>query len=241
MRIAVVSDIHGNLKAFEAVVRDIRTNSPDLVVHAGDLADAGSSPVEIIDRIQDLGWLGVLGNTDEMLVRPETLETFASQSSAPPVLWDAIRDIASATCAELGQERLAWLSTLPMTLALPGVAIVHAMPESCWRAPAASASAAELDVMYGPLGQAFVVFGHTHLPSIQCLEGRLKFLINSGSVGLPYDGDPRASYLLIDEGKPAIRRVEYSVEDEIKALSQCGLPGAEWTVKMLRTSRPQMP
>ena len=54
-------------------------------------------------------------------------------------------------------------------------------------------------------------------------------------------GDPRASYLILEDGVPSIRRVEYNVEKELKALTFCGLPGAEWTAKMLRTSSPQMP
>ena len=73
MRIAIVSDIHGNRTAFEAVLADLRQTSPDLILHGGDLADGGSSPVEIVDRIRDLGWQGVVGNTDEMLFRPESL------------------------------------------------------------------------------------------------------------------------------------------------------------------------
>src|SRR6266851_8608146 len=104
MRVAVVSDIHGNLTAFEAVLADIRQCSPDLVLHGGDLADPGSSPIEIIDRIRDLGWQGVMGNTDEMLVRPSSLEDFASQSSSPPAMWTAIREIAAATRCKLGDE-----------------------------------------------------------------------------------------------------------------------------------------
>jgi predicted phosphodiesterase len=86
VRIAFVSDIHGNRTAFEAVLADLRETSPDLVLHGGDLADSGSSPTEIVDRIRDLGWNGLLGNTDEMHSRPESLEEFASQSSAPPSL-----------------------------------------------------------------------------------------------------------------------------------------------------------
>jgi len=82
MRIAVVSDIHGNLTAFEAVLADLRETSPDLILHGGDLADAGSSPVEIVDRIRDLGWPGVVGNTDEMLVSPQTLEDLAAAQIA---------------------------------------------------------------------------------------------------------------------------------------------------------------
>jgi putative phosphoesterase len=241
MRIAVVSDIHGNLAAFDAVLADIRHASPDLVLHGGDLADSGSSPVEIIDRIRGLGWQGVMGNTDEMLVRPESLEDFARQSSAPPALWSAIREIASATRSKLGEERLAWLRELPMTLTRPGFAIVHASPEDCWRAPAAEATDAELEILYGSLGQPVVVFGHTHRPFIRSIAGHPKLLINTGSVGLSYDGDPRASYLLLDDSTATIRRVEYDIEKELKALSRCGLPGAEWTAKMLRTSAPQMP
>ncbi len=61
MRIAVVSDIHGNLTALEAVLADLQQTSPDLVLHGGDLADGGSSPIEVVDRIRDLGWQGVMG------------------------------------------------------------------------------------------------------------------------------------------------------------------------------------
>jgi predicted phosphodiesterase len=241
MRIAVVSDIHGNLTALEAVLADIRDMSPDLVLQGGDLADPGSNPIEVIDRIRDLGWQGVMGNTDEMLVRPSSLEEFASQSSAPPGLWLAIRRIASATRSMLGDERLAYLHQLPQAATKPGFALVHALPGDCWRAPAAEATDAELQSMYGSLGQPIVVFGHTHLPSIRRLTGHPELLINSGRVGLPYDADPRASYLLLDGSTPSIRRVEYSVEKELLALSSCGLPGAEWTARMLRTSFPQMP
>ena len=67
MGIAILSDIHGNRTAFEAVLSDIRDVSPDIVLHGGDLADGGSSPVEIVDYIRDLGWPGVIGNTDGML------------------------------------------------------------------------------------------------------------------------------------------------------------------------------
>lgn len=241
MRVAVVSDIHGNLTAFEAVLADIRQTSPDLVLHGGDLADSGSSPIDIIDRIRALGWQGVMGNTDEMLVQPDSLENFAAQSSAPPTLWAAIREIASATRSKLGDERLTWLRELPRVQIEETLALVHATPQSCWRAPAAEATDAELEAIYGPLGPPIVAYGHTHRPSIRNIAGHPNLLINTGSVGLPYDGDPRASYLLLEGGKPSIRRVEYNVEKELKALALCGLPGAGWTAKMLRTSSPQMP
>ena len=241
MRVAVVSDIHGNLTAFEAVLADVRQCSPDLVLHGGDLADIGSSPVEIVDHIRSLGWPGVMGNTDEMLVQPDSLEEFARQSSAPPVLWDMIRQIASATRSSLGEKRLAWLSELPRVRTQADFALVHATPESCWRTPPTEATDAELEKLYGSLGRPIVIFGHTHRPLIRNIAGQPRLLINTGSVGLSYDGDPRASYLLLDESIPSIRRVDYNVEKELKALASCGLPGAEWTAIMLRKSSPQMP
>jgi putative phosphoesterase len=241
MKTAILSDIHGNLTAFEAVLADIRRQSPDLVLHGGDLADSGSSPIEIVDRIRHLGWKGVMGNTDEMLVCPESLDDFASQSSAPPALWEAIRQIASATRATLGDERLAWLRGLPRVWTEDTFALVHATPESCWRAPGAEAADAELQAIYGSLCHPVVVFGHTHRPSIRHITGQPRLLMNTGSVGLPYDGDPRASYLIIEGSTPLIQRVEYDLEKELKALSSCGLPGAAWTARMLRTSSPQLP
>jgi putative phosphoesterase len=241
MRVAVVSDIHGNLTAFEAVLADIRQCSPDVVLHGGDLADSGSSPVEMVDYIRSLGWPGVMGNTDEMLVRPESLEEFARQSSAPPILWNTIREIASVTRSLLGEERLAWLSALPLVRAQADFALVHATPESCWRTPPTEATDAELKELYGPLGRPMVIFGHTHRPFIRGIAGQPRLLVNTGSVGLSYDGDPRASYLLLDDGIPSTRRIDYNLEKELKALASCGLPGAEWTATMLRKSSPQLP
>ncbi|HEX6495043.1 MAG TPA: metallophosphoesterase family protein [Acidobacteriaceae bacterium] len=241
MRVAVLSDIHGNLTAFEAVQADLRQTSPDLVLHGGDLADNGSSPAEIVDRIRDLGWQGVMGNTDEMLIMPEALEEFASESSAPAAMWELIRQIASATRSALGNERLAWLRKLPCVHLEEDFALVHASPQSCWRAPGPNATDAELESVYGKLDRPVVIFGHTHVPSIRSIAGHPQLLINTGSVGLPYDGDPRAAYLLLEDGTPSIRRVVYDVARELKSLSSSDLPGAAWTSSMLRTSSPQMP
>jgi putative phosphoesterase len=241
MRVAVLSDIHGNLTAFEAVLADVGQCSPDLVLHGGDLAVGGSSPVEIVDHIRCLGWPGVMGNADEMLVQPDSLEEFARQSSAPPSLWDVIRQIASVTRSSLGAERLAWLSELPRVKTEADFALVHATPESCWQTPPTEATDAELKKLYGSLGRPIVIFGHTHRPFIRGIAGQPRLLINTGSVGLSYDGDPRASYLILDQNVPSIRRVDYDVDRELKALASCGLPGAEWTAAMLRKSSPQMP
>jgi hypothetical protein len=64
---------------------------------------------------------------------------------------------------------------------------------------------------------------------------------NTGSVSLSYDGDPRASYLLLEDSKPSIRRVEYDIDRELKALSTCGFPHSDWIAKTLKSAGPQMP
>ena len=71
MRFAVVTDIHGNLTALEAVIADLEQVGPDLVVQGGDLVAGGHRPVEVLDRVRDRGWPGVQGNTDEMLWKPK--------------------------------------------------------------------------------------------------------------------------------------------------------------------------
>src|SRR5712671_6749612 len=135
MRVAILSDIHGNRTAFEAVLADLQQTTPDLILHGGDLADSGTSPTEIVDRIRDLGWQGVVGNTDEMLFRPESLQEFANQTPQMQPLVAAIEEMAAATCEALGEERLAWLRGLPRIQIHGPMALVHASPESLWRAP----------------------------------------------------------------------------------------------------------
>jgi|ERR1035441_3729981 predicted phosphodiesterase len=239
MRIAIVSDIHGNRTAFEAVLADLRQTAPDLILHGGDLADNGSSPVEIVDRIRTLGWQGVVGNTDEMLFDPESLARFAAPLPHLKSLFDTIEEMAVAARETLGEERLAWLRGLPRVHVQAGLALVHASPESPWRAPMDTAADGDLESVYGPLGRPVVVYGHIHRPYVRGLAGIV--VANSGSVGLPHDGDRRAAYLLLDDSEPSIRRVEYDVDRELKALAECKRPHAGWVARILQSASPQMP
>jgi predicted phosphodiesterase len=239
MRIAVVSDIHGNLTAFEAVLADLRHTAPDLIFHGGDLADGGPGGAAIIDQIRGLGWPGVIGNTDEMLAVPETLEDFASRSPHLENLWTAVREMAAASRELLGEDRLAWLRRLPRLQTRDSMALVHASPASPWRAPGPEAADAEMESTYAPLAKPIIVYGHIHRRYIRSVGGMT--IVNTGSVSLSYDGDPRASYLLLDDGAPEIRRVRYDVEQEIRTLTTLNFPHAEWIAKILRSASPQMP
>lgn len=226
MRTAIVSDVHGNLTALEAVIADVQRQAPDLVLHGGDLALMGAQPAEVIDRVRELGWSGVVGNTDEVLWRPE--ERLRQEQRAPKLhalLRLIFEDYAPATLEMIGEERAAWLRELPLEQRRGEVALMHASPGDLWLAPAPDAGDDALAEVYEPLGAPIAVYGHIHRPYAR--EPRQQLTVaNSGSVGMPWDGDPRASYLLIDDGRAEPIRVEYDVERETALLRDSGYPDA---------------
>jgi hypothetical protein len=147
--------------------------------------------------------------------------------------------IIPATRRALGDDRLAWLMNLPVRWSTDDMIVVHAGPDDPWQSPPANASDAELERTYGPLACRHVVYGHIHEAFVRRLP---TFTVaNSGSVGLPYDGDPRAAYLLLDGDRIEIRRVEYDIEQEIARLFDAGDRYADWQAQMLRTGRPAPP
>ncbi len=233
MRVAIIADIHGNLTALDAVLADLRQQKPDVVYHGGDLAFGGCNPSEIIDCIAQAGWKGVLGNTDEMLwdssARPALEVAAPKLKSLFKVLFDSA---GPATCRMIGETRLAWLRVLPKELRYENLALMHASPGNLWRAPTDTAEDAELQNTYAPLNAEIVVYCHIHRPFIRKVGSMT--VCNTGSVGAPYDGDPRASYLMIDNGKPAIRRVAYDVEKEVGRLLASDYPYKEWIAEMRR-------
>ena len=239
MRLAVVSDIHGNLTALDAVLADLRETSPDLILHGGDLTHGGANPVEVLDRVRDLGWAGVVGNTDELLFRPESLTEFGSRLPQLQALWDVIEEMAAVEREWLGEGRLAWLRGLPFKQVHGPMALVHAGADSCWKAPMPEAADEELSKVYSQLGQPVAVYAHVHRSFVRTVSSMT--VVNTGSVSMSHDGDRRASYLLLDDSVPTIRRVEYDVDREVKALAGCGLPHADWIARILESARPQMP
>jgi diadenosine tetraphosphatase ApaH/serine/threonine PP2A family protein phosphatase len=218
------------------VIADIERRSPDLVLHGGDLALMGPEPAEVVDRIRDLGWPGVVGNTDELLWRPEEKARQVERAPKLRPLLDLLFDAYAPVTSELlGEERVAWLRALPAEQRVEDLCVVHAAPGDLWRAPMADAPDFEFLVAYAGCESAEVAYGHIHTPHVRDLGSFT--VANSGSVGMPWDGDPRASYLLIDEGRPEVVRVEYDAERAAALLAPKRYPDAERLGRMLREGR----
>jgi predicted phosphodiesterase len=233
VRTAIVADIHGNLTALEAVVADIERRAPDQVVHGGDLALAGAQPAEVVDRVRELDWPGVVGNVDDLLWNPGQLQVQLDRApKLAKLLHLLFETYAPATRALLGEERLAWLRDLPGEHREDDIRVLHASPGDLWRAPMPDAPDGELLGTYGPANRDIVVYGHIHLPYVRRLESLT--VANTGSVGNPFDGDPRASYLLVEDGEPETIRVEYDLEREASIVLGSGYPDAARIAEMRR-------
>lgn len=224
MRIAIVSDIHGNLPALEAILDDLDEVRPGLVVQGGDLALGGPHPVEVVDRIRELGWPGVLGNTDAVL---------ADERTIPEQARGFVAQAAARSREMLGAERVAWLTRQPMEWRGEGVALVHAVPGDCWAIVTHDASEDRLRETYGPLGVPVAVYGHIHHAYVRRLDGLT--VVNSGSLSLSLDGDVRATYVVIEDGHIEHRRVAYDVERVASDLLVMGYPNAAAYANWLRT------
>jgi diadenosine tetraphosphatase ApaH/serine/threonine PP2A family protein phosphatase len=205
------------------------------VLQGGDLVVGGARPAEVIDRIRELAWAGVVGNTDEVLWAPEKFEEQVKRAPKLRELLEILFHDFAATRDRLTDEHVRWLQALPPVWRNEEIALTHASPGDLWQAPMPDCDPQQLIATYSGLGSAVVVYGHIHRPYVRQVPGFV--LANSGSVGMPYDGDPRASYLLIEDGNVTIRRVEYDVEAEIQQLHSSGYPRAAWLAEIRRQAK----
>jgi predicted phosphodiesterase len=232
MRIALLSDVHGNLPAFEAVLGDVEEESVEEVWCLGDLVGYGAEPDGCVELARNHCDLSLAGNHDLVVTGDIPISDF-SASAAAAARW---------TQETIGAEALAYLKRLEP--ADPGrePALYHASPRdpvweyvlSTWQAEECIAA---MEPRVGAIGHSHVALyfqaqagGETtgaQTPdgtSLDASEGR--WLINPGAVGQPRDGDPRAAWLLLDTSAWNVewRRVEYPVEEAAKAITEAGLP-----------------
>lgn len=229
MRIAVLSDIHANLVALDAVLA--HAGEVDAVWHLGDVVGYGPDPDGVVARLIEVGAIGVRGNHD------------AAALGGPEIEWfnpDARRAI-EWTRGRIEEATRAWLAAQPERREEDGVILVHGSPrEPIWEyVTSVPVARANLVAMPGRIG----LHGHTHLPvafveddghvevvspgdgSVLALGGR-RALLNPGSVGQARDGDPTAAYLILDLDASEVHwhRVAYDIEAVQAEMREAGLP-----------------
>jgi putative phosphoesterase len=244
-RIAVLSDVHGNLVALEAVLKQIKKDRPDAVLVAGDLVMNGPDPNGTVDALRSLegdGALIVSGNTDIAVGDFD-------YGSAYPQYQDGVPDTITAAAEwahdELGDEQLDWLRRLPSERRMRTeddtlVLVVHASPGSQTRGFDQALDANIVFERAAATDARIICVGHTHVPEVRDLGW--KVIVNDGSAGYVFDGDPTASWAMVTvaggEASAVIRRTEYDVLTVANAISARGLPGDVYRAATVRTGKP---
>ena len=232
MRVAVLSDVHANLHALEAVLREVDAGAFDAIWFLGDLVGYGPKPNECAALLQERAAICLAGNHDLVVLGKIPIDEFAGEAGAA----------ARWTQTVLADETRAFLEALEPRSAAPGAELFHASPrDPVWEYVLGDdAAEAAFALTQAPL----VLVGHSHValeisngddlrgeqaPAGTQLElGRLRRLLNPGSVGQPRDGDPRAAWLEIDNAsaRATFRRTNYPVEQTQAEMRARGLPEA---------------
>ncbi len=229
MRVAILSDIHGNLIALDAVLAKV--GSVDAVWHLGDVVGYGPEPDAVVDRLSTLGATGVRGNHDAAAAGGNEIDWFNPDARAA-MEW---------TRETISGSTRAWLEALPQRRVDGDFTLVHGSPrDPIWEyvtsAALARAGLSAISTEHG-------LHGHTHVPvAFTQVDGRMRTLapragntvalgegrtlLNPGSVGQPRDGDPRASYMVIDTdaGTATWGRADYDIDAVVKMIRAAGLP-----------------
>jgi putative phosphoesterase len=239
MRMALFSDIHSNEHALEAVLADMAQRGIDQMVCLGDITMKGPLPKQCVDRVRALGCPVVLGNTDGCY-HPDSHPTLFPPQNESQVA--ARQDFERHERALTADDR-AWLTSFPLTYTTTvegnRLDLFHAVPHHNYLLVMPWASNAELGALRLSDDTQISAFGHSHRPFIRYVEGRL--VINTGSVGAPFDGDPRASYALLDFDHgttcATLIRVPYDSEAAIKVAQDVGMSGWELFAHTARTGQ----
>lgn len=235
MRIAILSDIHGNLVGLDACLADLHAQGgADVIVAAGDLCLDGPKPKRVLQRLQEIGAKCVRGNTERFICDPDSALSELSEADRKQISWAR---------SEIGEKWLAWLAQLPFSQRFGEpeneLLVVHANPASDNEHLWPDADDATLERLIGDEKAAVIAFGHLHLPYVRVWRG--KVLVNVASAGLPKDGDPRAGYAILTQcsggWEVKHRRVAFDVKKVATQLADCGIPESAELISTLRRHR----
>jgi len=232
MRIAVLSDIHGNLEALKEVLADLDRRDVDKTVSLGDNVGYGPEPEAVVRTLRDRNIPSVMGNHEWALGRPENLGWFNPAARESLVRTEALMSEATLSCCR----------SLPASLTLEGCRFVHGLPPDDVLTYLFQADAVELERTLTAMEEETCFVGHTHgLLLVEVGEGGLETgrlgeglhelregrrLINAGSVGQPRDGDNRAKYVIWDPEARAleVRFVPYDIRRTAEGIVAAGIP-----------------
>ena len=237
MKVAVISDVHANLEALEAVLADARANGAETFWCLGDIVGYGADPDAVVETIRALGSPAVAGNHDWAACGLTSTRQFNRHAAAA----------AEWTARTMKPENLDWLKALPLVERVEGVLLVHATPSepAAWHYCMVVEDAIDEMESYR---EDLCLIGHSHVPGaferhddevrytraeeLVLRPGR-QYMVNVGSVGQPRDGDKRAAYALYDTVECRIRhvRVEYPIAAAQAKIIAAGLP--QWLASRL--------
>lgn len=232
MRIALLSDVHSNLAALEAVLAHAKGQRYEAVWHLGDVVGYGPDPDAVIARMIEEGAVGVMGNHDAAVAGIIGLEAF-NERAAEAARW---------TMGAVSKASLAYLSALPRMVEDGLYTRIHGTANDPMWEYLSTYDAAQRH--FESVRTPYSVVGHTHLPLVvresegggveatapedgECVElGERPVCVNPGGVGQPRDGDPRCSYALLDNEACTVtfHRVEYDIAETQRRMRECGLP-----------------
>jgi putative phosphoesterase len=233
LRVAILSDIHGNAVALEACLSDLAAEGgADRIVAAGDLCMDGPRPRRVLKRLKEIGAAVVRGNTDRMIALEDPAQY--DEDDRDGIMWQR---------GALGQDWVAWLGATPRTLAIgddaDGLLVCHATPKSDDEHVWPDAPDAQLEAMVEGIVQRTIAFGHLHVPYVR--NWRRRAFVNVASAGLPKDGDPRAHYAILskrsDGWSVRSRRVAFDVDKVERQLRKSGIPHVAERIATLRKHR----
>lgn len=233
MRIALLADVHANLPALRAVTEDIRASGARTCVCAGDVVGFGPHPKACVDAVRSMCQVVVAGNHDRAVGAGEDPRCAPELAAAVAASMDLAR-------RQLETADLAWLRGLghEQSLYLHGQVLfaVHGSPtDPLHRGITADVDPQRLAMEFMTVDADFIVLGHTHRPMVLRDVVESAVLINPGSVGMPLDGDPRASYALLDteDGTVHLRRLPYDVSSVIEDLGHLARADRDLFASML--------
>lgn len=235
MRVAILSDIHGNAVALEACLDDLADQGGvDRIIAAGDLCMDGPRPKKVLRRLREIGAHVVRGNTDRMIALEDPARFDTDDRDG--MMWQR---------GALGQDWVAWLGAAPLTLAVgddaDGLFVCHATPKSDDEHVWPDAPDAQIEAMVEGVVQRTIAFGHLHYPYVR--SWRRRTLVNVASAGLPKDGDPRAHYAIFSKRSEGwsvrSRRVAFDVDKVERQLRKSGIPNVAERIRVLREHRYQ--